>query len=210
MILRIDFDNTIVSYDRVFHEVALDQGLIPADLPVSKTKVRDYLRKAGKEDLWTDMQGYVYGERMIEALPFPGAVDFFKSCMKLNVTVHIISHKTLYPYGNGKYNLHESAQRWLEKQGFYDPAVIGLDKKQVHFVVTKEEKLLMIGSMGCTHFIDDLPEFLAEKKFPANVHRILFDPTGIYAGIYAGINPGKQDLHRAETWGSISKEILSH
>ncbi|NBX30725.1 hypothetical protein EBR04_09860 [bacterium] len=30
--------------------------------------------------------------------------------------------------------------------------------------------------MGCTHFIDDLPELLSHPLFPANVRRILFDP----------------------------------
>jgi hypothetical protein len=34
--------------------------------------------------------------------------------------------------------------------------------------------------MGCTHFIDDLPEFLAEPAFPPDVRRILFDPGDRY------------------------------
>ena len=32
MILGVDFDNTIVAYDSLFHRVALERGLIPADL----------------------------------------------------------------------------------------------------------------------------------------------------------------------------------
>lgn len=64
MRLGIDFDNTIVCYDELFHRVALEQGLIPADLPVNKSEVRNHLRRVGKEPLWTEMQGSVYGARM--------------------------------------------------------------------------------------------------------------------------------------------------
>ena len=41
MLIGIDFDNTIVCYDRVFHKAALEKGLIPADLPPSKGRVRE-------------------------------------------------------------------------------------------------------------------------------------------------------------------------
>ena len=47
MIIGLDFDNTIVSYDELFHRVALEGGLVPGDLPVRKEAVRDYLREAG-------------------------------------------------------------------------------------------------------------------------------------------------------------------
>jgi len=69
--IGIDFDNTIVCYDTLFRQVALEQGLIPADLPENKGAVRDYLRTAGMEDRWTAMQGDVYGKRMNEACAFP-------------------------------------------------------------------------------------------------------------------------------------------
>ena len=39
MIIGVDFDNTIVCYDKVFHVAAYEKGLIPADLPVSKGRV---------------------------------------------------------------------------------------------------------------------------------------------------------------------------
>ena len=64
MRIGIDFDNTIVCYDDVFHKAASLQGLIPEGLPSSKNSVRDYLRKIGKEENWTRLQGTVYGSRM--------------------------------------------------------------------------------------------------------------------------------------------------
>ena len=82
LLIGVDFDNTIVCYDTLFHKIALEQNLIPADLPQTKTHVRDFLRQEGKEDLWTEMQGYVYGKRMIEdAPPFEGVKAFFKACI---------------------------------------------------------------------------------------------------------------------------------
>ena len=53
--IGVDFDNTIVCYDQVFHQVALEQGLIPPTLPVSKGGVRDHLRSVNNEDAWTAM-----------------------------------------------------------------------------------------------------------------------------------------------------------
>ena len=64
MTLGIDFDNTIVGYDQLFHRVAVERRLIPANLPPRKNDVRDFLRSQGREDDWTMLQGYVYGPRM--------------------------------------------------------------------------------------------------------------------------------------------------
>jgi hypothetical protein len=53
---------------------------------------------------------------------------------------------------------------------------MGLAPERVYFELTKREKLERIQYLGCDHFIDDLPEFLAEPGFPSGVQRILFDP----------------------------------
>ena len=42
MIFGFDFDNTIVTYDELFYKVAIENALIPAELPRSKLAVRDY------------------------------------------------------------------------------------------------------------------------------------------------------------------------
>ena len=64
MHIGIDFDNTIVGYDSLFHRAALERGLIPPDLPATKSRVRDHLRRAGREDAWIELQGCVYGARL--------------------------------------------------------------------------------------------------------------------------------------------------
>ncbi|MFC1815187.1 haloacid dehalogenase-like hydrolase [Thermodesulfobacteriota bacterium] len=176
--IGVDFDNTIICYDEVFQAVALEQGLIHKDLPPGKDSVRNFLRSIGKEDQWTELQGLVYGSRIDVAKPFPGVIDFFLYCRQNIIPVNIISHKTKYPYRGPRYDLHQAAFRWLELHGFFGPEKIGLSKKQVFFELSKDQKMDRIAQLKCTHFIDDLPEFLYEPSFPENVKRILFDPNG--------------------------------
>lgn len=180
MRIGIDFDNTIVRYDEVFHQVALEQGLIAPTLPVSKQAVRDHLRAVGLESRWTEMQGYVYGPRLLDALPFPGLLDRLARLVREVGDVFVVSHKTKHPYLGPPYDLHASALAWMDKQGFFDPARIGLPRENVFLELTKQAKMQRIAALGCTHFIDDLPELLAEPDFP-DVVRILFDPNGDHA-----------------------------
>ena len=178
MLIGMDFDNTIVCYDDVFHRIALEQGLIPPQLPIGKGSVRDYLRQMQREEAWIELQGTVYGSRIEESDPFPGVVEFLARCRQKGMGVCIISHKTRNPFRGPLFDLHQAAHQWLEHHSFFDPSWVGLSRTQVYFELTKEEKLNRIGSSGCTHFIDDLPEFLLEPSFPPQVKRILFDPNG--------------------------------
>ena len=114
MRIGIDFDNTIVSYDALFHKVALEQDVIPARLAPTKLAVRDYLRRQDREDVWTEMQGTVYGARMDEAAAYPGVIEFLRWARGEGVALSIISHKTRHPFIGPKYDLHEAARRWVE------------------------------------------------------------------------------------------------
>lgn len=179
--IGIDFDNTIVCYDDVFARVAVELGLVPPEVATSKTAVRDHLRAAGQEDRWTELQGTIYGPRMPDAPPFPGVLEFFRACRAAGVPVAIVSHRTRFPYLGERHDLHAAARDWLARHGFHDPAGIGLPADRVFFEEAKEAKLARIAKVGCTHFIDDLPELLAHPLFPQDVRRILFDPHGEHA-----------------------------
>ena len=197
----IDFDNTIVCYDDVFHRVALEQGLIPADLPAEKGAIRNRLRAVGNEDAWTAMQGEVYGKRMIDAAAFPGVLDFLERLVRARIPVCIISHKTRHPYLGPKYDLHEAALAWLDKNGIFDPQRVGMFRGQVYFELTKQAKLARIASVGCTHFIDDLPELLGEPGFPRGVVRLLFDPNDVH--------PDNALFMRLLSWHQVPHELLA-
>ena len=199
MLIGIDFDNTIVRYDRLFHHVALEKGLIPASVPASKGDVRDYLRSIGGEQDWIELQGIVYGVRMHEADPFPGVAAFFEGCRVAGIPVRIVSHKTRKPFAGPDCDLHAAAQRWLHEHGFYrDP--IRLEPEGAFFELTKAEKLARVGAEGCTHFIDDLPELLGEPGFPAGVEKLLFDPSRLHIG---------SPFTRIDSWADASERFLA-
>ena len=200
MLVGIDFDNTVVCYDPLFHRIAVERKLIPAHISMTKGAVRDYLRTCDREDAWTALQGYVYGERMQEALPFPGVRGFVIRCNQLDVPVRIISHKTTHPFAGPQYDLHGEAHAWLHAYGFYESYSTGLGPEHVHFELTKAAKLTRITAAGCDWFVDDLPEFLAEPDFPSGVQRILFDP--------GGHCPTDPRWRRAGSWAELEDIIL--
>ena len=200
MLIGVDFDNTIVRYDRLFEEAARERGLLKAPGAATKEQVRDALRADGREEEWIELQGAVYGPRMKDAELFPGAAEFFVDCRRRGVPVRIISHRTLHPFRGPQHDLHEAARGFLRLHGFYDPARIGLKESEVFFELTKQAKLERIRSQGCTHFVDDLPEFLAEPGFPAGVERLLFDP--------AGLRGASADTRRAGSWAELAEMLL--
>jgi hypothetical protein len=194
MRIGIDFDNTIVSYDALFHRVAREKALIPETLPVSKVHVRDHLRAADRESDWTEMQGYVYGARMSEAAVYPGVLEFFLWARDAVVPLAIVSHKTRHPFLGPKYDLHAAARAWLE-QHLRDGSGPMIDMHHVHFRLTKEQKVACIRQQECTHFIDDLPEILMMADFPTSTERVLFDPEDPH--------PEMTDIRRVRDWFEI-------
>ena len=197
--LGIDFDNTIVSYDALFHKVACEGKWIPEDLPVSKLSVRDYLRGIGKEPVWTEMQGVVYGARIQEAEAFPGVHEFMRWARGADLPMCIVSHKTMYPFIGPKYDLHEAARGWIRTHlGDEDGPFV--DPKNVFFELTKEEKCARVAALGCTTFVDDLPELLLGSGFPKSTEPLLFDPDGHHAGL---------DLLRIRNWQELHNLIQS-
>jgi hypothetical protein len=191
-VLGIDFDNTLVSYDGVFHRVASDQGLITSDVGRGKDDVRGHLRKVDREDDWTALQGEVYGARMHLASLYEGATEAIRKLMEAGARVRIISHKTRFPFKGPRYDLHEAARGFLASRGIAGPADALLEPSNVFFELTIEEKLQRIGSEKCTVFIDDLPEILNHPQFPGHVRPVLFDPQDIHAG--------ESRLDRVRSW----------
>lgn len=175
MLIGIDFDNTIVSYDTLFHKVATEQGVVPVSTPPNKVAVRDHLRAIGKEEIWTEMQGCVYGARMSEAAAYPGVIEFFRWARATHVPLCIVSHKTRHPFIGPEYDLHQAARDWIETRLVDEQGAL-VAPERVFFELTKEAKWARIAAAGCDWFIDDLPEILLAPAFPEKASRILFDP----------------------------------
>ncbi len=200
MLIGVDFDNTIVCCDQLFHQAALEKKLIPSNVSITKGKVRDYLRECGKEDAWTELQGYVYGVLIKKAPPFPGVFECLKHLKQRGIEVTIISHKTRYPFLGEAHDLHQAALDWLKHHDFFNPKGAGLSHSNVYLEITKQDKLKRISQIGCSHFIDDLPEFLMEPTFPADVERILFDPNQHHFE--------NNHYRRANSWKEIEQWLI--
>lgn len=198
MIVGIDFDNTLVDYEGLFHREAVRRGLVPSSTGRDKLSVRNALRQDGRDEDFTLLQGYVYGPGILEAPAYPGALDVVERLLAAGCSVYVISHKTRRPYRGPAYDLHEAARRWLEVRGFLAPGM--LPPENVLLEPALDAKLRQIGTTGCSFFVDDLPEFLCHADFPPATERLLFDPLGHHAG--------EQSLRRFASWREIGAFLL--
>ena len=176
MRIGIDFDNTLIDYDRVFLEAARAQGLVPVDFAGAKRAVRDAIRLLPDgEPIWQRLQGYVYGAGIGGAVPFPGAREFVARCAREGVATFIVSHKTRFGHFDpARVDLREAARGWLDAQGVLQTIPAG----HLYFEDDRGHKIARIAELGCTHFIDDLEEVFADPNFPAGVRRILIAESG--------------------------------
>lgn len=194
----VDFDNTIVSYDTLFHRVALQLDLVPEDLPRTKLAVREHLRRTGREELWTELQGTVYGSRMAEAEAYPGVREFLDWARGQGIGLYIVSHKTRYPFLGPRYDLHAAARSWVES-ALADGRGPLVEPGRVFFELTKEDKIRRIAEIACDVFIDDLPEILGDSTFPAATERVLFDPEFHHRDV--------KDVVVAGTWPQVRRHL---
>lgn len=190
MKIGLDFDNTIVCYDRLFTEVAHAWGLVSPGQFEAKTGVRDFLRSRGKEERWIELQGEVYGPKILGASPFSDALENIEALSKKH-TLFIVSHKSKFPHSGPKHDLHAAALRWMGKNNIFP----WVSRENIYFELTREEKIQRIISCGCEAFVDDLPEVFNEPSWPSGVRRILFDPHGTEGA--------KFDFESAATWDGI-------
>ncbi len=180
MRIGIDFDNTLIDYDRVFLAAACERGLVAADFIGAKRALRDAIRLLPDGELtWQRLQGYVYGAGIGGAVPFAGAIEFLRRCARENVPTYIVSHKTRYGHHDpARVNLHEAARGWMTAQGFFRAEDGALAADHVFFEEDRGQKLARVAALGFTHFIDDLEEVFADPHFPSGVRRILFAAAG--------------------------------
>jgi len=200
-IIGIDFDNTIVNYDNAMKQVAVERELVGPNVPAQKKSLRDAIRLLPDgETRWQELQAEVYGPGIGRAELIGGVDEFIKACLKLGCPVYIVSHKTEFPERGIDINLRTAAMTWMKNQGFFEANGLGLSEDHVYFETTRREKLSRIGSLNCTHFIDDLEETFLEDSFPADTAKYLYSPHGSNAAI-----PGVQVVC---DWELLFSQIL--
>jgi len=178
MLIGLDFDNTIVSYQRALKILADKHLALPEHLPRTKLALRSYLRDSGQESVWTMFQGTLYGPGMSYAEPFEGAVKVMHELVSVGHQLVIISHRSLRPYAGEAHDLHAAARHWvqahLQSQGLFCGAVAS---NEVSFFESRDAKINHIANRSCQVFLDDLPEVLQATQFPSTTKGLLFDPS---------------------------------
>jgi len=171
--IGLDFDNTIVSYEKVYRRLVEKHGAEIVPGQSAKNILRDHFHRKGEADVFTRIQGEVYGPGLADAEAYPG----FSSCLEQLTAdgwkVVVVSHRTKHPLAGPAHDLHQAARQFLEASGW-----LGKKIREAHFEETKEAKLARIGHCGCSFFVDDLPEILAHPAFPTDCRPLLFDPSG--------------------------------
>ena len=165
IIIGIDLDNTIISYDIAFQNGAAETGLVDKECKLNKKALRDLIRKKPNGEFeWQKLQGYVYGEGINEAVLFPGVYRFLWRCKQRKIDVEIVSHKTEFGHlKKKKISLRDSATDFLKNHGLLDnknPLI-----KNVIYKSTKTEKLDYIKHNNYEFFIDDLEEIIFSEEF---------------------------------------------
>ncbi|MBN1870826.1 MAG: hypothetical protein JW847_09660 [Candidatus Omnitrophica bacterium] len=175
-VVGVDFDNTIVNYDKVMYQTAVRFGWVDDSVRKNKKDVRDRIRLLPQGEIkWRKLQATVYGQAMRGAIMNIGVKEFFRSCRMKRIPTYIISHKTKYAAEDEqKIDLRKVALDWMEEQGFFGQKEMGLARDQVYFESTRQKKIERIRKMGCTCFVDDLQETFLEPSFPGGVEKILF------------------------------------
>ncbi len=158
--IGLDFDNTIVLYDEIFYNYALDKKLINENIPKTKNAVRKELIKQNKEELFTEMQGIVYGKLIEKAPTQVGFLESLTNLKKIGCKFSIVSHKTKFPFLGEKYNLHESALKWLHKNKIIGNKYLDINEDDIYFEDTEEKKIMRIKDISCSHYVDDLERIL--------------------------------------------------
>lgn len=174
--IGIDFDNTLICYDEAFLAAAKKRGLVSHNFLANKRALRDAIRQTPDGELhWQKLQGYVYGQGLDSAALFEGAGNFLVRCREEGYEISIVSHKTQYGHYDPEHvDLRKAALGWMEDQRFFSSTGFGIARDHVYLEASRPDKLVRIGAIRCTHFIDDLEEVLSDPGFPMDVDKILF------------------------------------
>lgn len=193
-LIGIDFDNTLVDYAEAFRQVGIAMGLLPADFQGDRVSLRGFIRGSQAGELgWQRLQARVYGPDIALARPMPGVAEFLERARRAGSELALISHKTRYAAQDpGGVDLRAAALGWLARSG------LPFQPDRIFFEETRAAKLARIAALACSHFIDDLPEVLADPAFPARVERILLALEGGEGGPYS--------VHRS--WKAIAQALF--
>ncbi|MCP1614205.1 hypothetical protein J2848_005908 [Azospirillum lipoferum] len=202
-LIGLDFDNTIVLYDRVFIRVGHAMGLLPPGFSGGKQQVRDHIRAQNDGDTkWCRLQAQVYGPGIADAEPAPGILEFLARCRKAGFGIVVVSHKTetaaADPHG---VNLRDAARTWMRRHGLTGDGPGGIAPQDIHFEATRGEKIARLAALGCSDFVDDLEEVFREPSFPERVGRHLL--------LHGSGRLPSGPFHSYRSWSDVADTLLA-
>tara|TARA_Y100000741_G_C18180461_1_gene529100 strand:+ start:137 stop:754 length:618 start_codon:yes stop_codon:yes gene_type:complete len=175
MFIGLDFDNTIVDYNKLFFDLAKEDNLIKNQTILGKREIKKFLLNSDMHDKWQILQSKAYGKRMNCAILANGFKEFILFIRANKIPVSIVSHKTKYSNFtlDKKVNLREASIDWMKKNNFFSQ--FKFTKSDIFFENTREDKVKKIKELKFTHFIDDLEEVFNSKNWPLNTSRLLLN-----------------------------------
>lgn len=201
MRIGIDFDNTLAIYDRVFTMLAKKYGYLEIEENLTKEKIKQNILKIEGGDIkWQMLQGQAYGRFMSFADIANGAENFLLRSKLRGHDVFIVSHKTKFGHFDESLTpLRLEALKWMDEKKFFSPEKFGINKDNVFFLDTREEKVLKIAELNCDYFVDDLKEVLIDISFPNAPKKILYSPHG---------SCNDSDFLSISNWDDIGSTVL--
>ncbi len=197
--IGFDFDNTIISYENLFYEIAKDISDLPSEIKKDKNSIRNFFLESKKEDQFTILQGLVYGKEIMRATPTKNFLIILDRLFRQkNVKIFIVSHKTKYPYKGEKINLRDAATNWIENNLKIN-GKLSINLNNIFYESTIEEKIDRIKQLKCNFFIDDLPSVILKLK--KGTTPILYDPYN---------NFSKLKIDKINNWLDLEKKIFEN
>ncbi|PPR79038.1 MAG: hypothetical protein CFH01_00649 [Alphaproteobacteria bacterium MarineAlpha2_Bin1] len=174
MRIGLDFDNTIVDYNLLVHDIAVRKKLISKEFKKDKKDIKEYLISLKKDRDWREIQSLIYGNEIFKASLFNNFSAFIKESRKNNFFLQIVSHKTeVSNLTKSGPKLRENAIEWMSKNNFFSN--FNFKITDIHFESTKSKKIDKINSIGFDFFIDDLEEIFLNDKWSHKITPILFN-----------------------------------
>lgn len=167
--IGIDIDHTVLDYSESINMLSRCNSLLKGVVLREKEELKHYVTENHGGEVWTELQGELYGKYINYANLYPGVLESLACFESVGISWYLVSHKTEFPIRGYPFPLRRATFRRLVELQLISHSN---PQQNVFFFDTKSKKIEFINDYGFDFFIDDLPEILEEVSHP--IYRILF------------------------------------
>ena len=91
MIFGFDFDNTLISYDKIFYTIAVEKKLIGKKIKKDKASIKNILLRYKKIEEWIKLQSEVYSRGIYKATPNKKLILLLKFLKEKKLTMRSLT-----------------------------------------------------------------------------------------------------------------------